>query len=165
MLEVVTRKIKWSAVLFALVLTLLLAGTLRTVGEVANPDENSHPDRVQLSQCIADVKGVTEWDDTQTRNAAVNLCEVREAHAKEKAQFLAALRKLNDQYKDVTNHGYSQHLEVATNDAWTIVKSCIDFKDGFTYPHNVALLIIPERIRSSCYALGSSLIEAPIPRP
>jgi hypothetical protein len=165
MIKVVIRKLKWSAVVFVLVLSLVVGGTLRTVGAPPNLDEDTYPDRIQLSQCIDDMKEVTQWDENKTKNAAVNLCEVRKAHAKEKAHFLAVLKQLHEQYKDATNHGFAQHLPMATDDAWTIVKSCIDFKDGFTSPHNAAALIIPERVRSSCYTLGSSLVEAPIPHP
>lgn len=156
MIKIVVRKLRWSVGLF----TIVLAGTLRNVGAVPNLDGESHPNRVQLSQCIADVKEVTEWDDNQTQKAALNICDVRKAHAKEKARFLTALGKLNDQYKDYTNHGFSQHLPTATAAAWTIVKSCIDFKEGFTYPHNVGGLSVPENVRSSCYTLGSGLVEA-----
>lgn len=165
MIKVVIRKLKWSAVVFVLVLTLLVGGTLRTVGAPPNLDEDTYPDRIQLSQCIDDMKEVTQWGEDETRKAAVTLCEARKVHAKEKAHFSAALEKLHEQYKDATNHGFAQHLPMATDDAWTIVKSCIDFKEGFTSPHNAAALIIPERVRSSCYTLGASLVEAPIPHP
>lgn len=165
MREIVIRKLKWSAVLFGCVLSLLFAGKLLSVGAFPNLDEETHPDRIQLAQCIADVKEVTQWDENETKKAAVNLCELRKAHAKEKARFQAALLKLNEQYKDATNHGFSQHLPIATNDAWTIVKTCINFKEGFTSPHNVAILNIPEQVHRSCFALGSSLVEASIVHP
>ncbi len=45
-------------------------------------------------------------------------------------------------------------------EAWQIVKLCVDFKEGFTYPHNIALFTVPEDIRISCYRLGSTLVES-----
>lgn len=148
-------------IVFSIVLTILLSGTLKTFGAIPNLDEDTQPNRVKLTECIADVQQITSgWDETTVRNAAVNICESRKAHAKEKARFLAALGKLSEQYKDYTNHGFAQHLPTATQDAWTIVKNCIDFKEGFTFPHNVGVLIVPENVRSSCYALGSDMVES-----
>lgn len=156
----VFRKIGLLTVFLTILLTILLSGTLRTVAAMPNLDDDSHPNRVKVEECIADVKQVTEWDANATQKAALNVCQARQSHAKEKARFVAALGKLSAQYKDYTNHGFSQHLPTATNDAWAIVKNCIDFQQGFRSPHNVAVLIVPEDIRKSCYTLGSGLVES-----
>ncbi|MEH1767574.1 MAG: hypothetical protein V7L27_26870 [Nostoc sp.] len=92
--------------------------------------------------------------------AARNICDIRQSHAKQKARFLASLKKLREQYQNYTNHGFDKQLRTAITDSWTIVKSCIDFKEGFTYPHNVALLSVPEDVYSGCYSLGASLVES-----
>ena len=149
-------KIGLTTVLF----TTLFATTLNVAEAIPNLDGDSQPNRIKLSECIADVKEVTAWDADKTQKAAINLCDLRKAHVKEKSRFLADLEKLKEQYKGHTNHGFEQHLPTAVKDSWTIVKSCIEFKEGFTYPHNIGVLNVPESIRISCYAVGSNLVES-----
>ena len=149
-------KIGLTAVLF----TTLFATTLNAAEAIPNLDGDSQPNRIKLSECIADIKEVTAWDAAETQKAAINLCDLRKAHAKEKSRFLADLKKLQDQYKGHTNHGFEQHLPTAVQNSWTIVKSCIDFKEGFTSPHNIGVMNVPESIRISCYAVGSNLVES-----
>ncbi len=144
----------------AVLIAILISGTNLVWAATPNLDGDSHPNRLKLNECIADVKEVTAWDEKQTLDAARQICEVRQSHATQKARFLASQKKLQEQYKGHTNHGFDQHVPTAIADSWTIVKSCIDFKEGFTYPHNVALLSVPENVRSSCYSLGASLIES-----
>jgi hypothetical protein len=120
--------------------------------------------RVKLSECLADVKEVTSWDEAQTMTAARQVCEVRQKHLKQKQRFVKALDKLKQQYKGYTNHGLEQHVPTATKDSWSIVKSCIDFKQGFTYPHNIGILIVPATIHQECYQMGAELVEAEIKR-
>lgn len=157
----VSSKIKQSVVVFTIVVTIILSSTLKTFSAIPNLDEDTQINRVRLTECIADIKEVTSgWDDTEVQNAAVKICDSRQALTNEKARFLVALGKLNDRYKEQTGHGFAQHLQTATQEAWTIVKSCMDFKEGFTSPHNIALLIVPENIHSSCYALGADLVES-----
>lgn len=141
--------------------TILLSSTLKTFSAIPNLDEDTQMHRVKLTECIADIKEVTSgWDDTEVQNAAVKICDSRQALTNEKARFLVALGKLNDRYKEQTSHGFAQHLPTATQEAWAIVRSCMDFKEGFSSPHNVAVLIVPENIHSSCYALGADLVES-----
>jgi hypothetical protein len=120
--------------------------------------------RVKLSECFADVKEVTGWDEAQTMTAARQVCEVRQKHLKQKQRFVKALEKLQQQYKGYTNHGLEQHVPNATKDSWSIVKSCIDFKQGFTYPHNIGTLTVPATIHQECYQMGAKLVEAEIQR-
>jgi hypothetical protein len=120
--------------------------------------------RVKLSECLADVKEVTSWDEAQTMTAARQVCEVRQKHLKQKQRFVKALDKLKQQYKGYTNHGLEQHVPTATKDSWSIVKSCIDFKQGFTYPHNIGTLTVPATIHQECYQMGAELVEAEIKR-
>ncbi|WP_375494081.1 hypothetical protein [uncultured Nostoc sp.] len=103
---------------------------------------------------------IQAWDEKETLAAARNICDIRQSHTKQKARFLASLKKLREQYQNYTNHGFDKQLPTAIADSWTIVKSCIDFKEGFTSPHNVAVLSVPEDVRSSCYSLGASLVES-----
>jgi hypothetical protein len=96
--------------------------------------------------------------------AARQVCEVRQKHLKQKQRFVKALDKLKQQYKGYTNHGLEQHVSTATKDSWSIVKSCIDFKQGFTYPHNIGTLTVPATIHQECYQMGAELVEAEIKR-
>ncbi len=149
--------------LSALILVSLLSSTATAEEKYPNLDGESHPERVKMAQCLADVREVTSWSEEETQNAANNVCESRRQHAQKKAQFIEDLRKLTEEYQDQTNHGYAEHLPIAINDAWTTVKSCIDFKEGFTYPHNIGLLLVPESIRQECYTFGSSLVKSQLP--
>ncbi|WP_392534727.1 hypothetical protein [Nostoc sp. C117] len=144
----------------AVLIVILVSGTIQTRAANPNLDGDSHPTRLKLNECIADVKEVTAWDEKETLDAARKICDKRQSHAKQKAQFLVSLKKLREQYQNYTNHGFDEHLPTAIEDSWTIVKSCIDFKEGFTYPHNVAILSVPEDVRSGCYSLGISLVES-----
>ncbi|BAY62249.1 hypothetical protein NIES22_23210 [Calothrix brevissima NIES-22] len=146
--------------LLAILITILISATIPA--EAANPnlDGDSQPTRIKLSECLADVKEVTAWGDKETLDAARETCELRKAHAQQKTRFLASLKKLQLEYQDSSNHGFDKHLPTAIADSWTIVKSCIDFKEGFTYPHNIALLKVPENIRIRCYSLGADLVES-----
>jgi hypothetical protein len=120
--------------------------------------------RVKLAECLADVKEVTSWDEAQTMTAARQVCEVRQKHLKQKQRFVKALDKLKQQYKGYTNHGLEQHVPKATTDSWSIVTSCIDFKQGFTHPHNIGTLTVPATIHNECYQVGAELVEAEIKR-
>jgi len=151
---------KYYALVFPILLVILIASTVRSEEAIPNFNGDSNPDRVRLEQCIADVKGVTSWEENETRKAALKLCELRAIHSREKARFLTAMGKLKAKYKDYTNRGFSEHLPIAMKEAGNLVKICIDFKQGFTYPHNIALLTVPEDIRIRCYRLGSSLVES-----
>jgi hypothetical protein len=122
----------------------------------------SAPNRIKISECIADVKEVTSWDVNSTQEAAQNLCNLRKKHAQSRKFFLTTISKLNAEYKDHTNHGLNAHLPTAIAAATNIVKSCIDFKEGFTYPHNIGLLIVPELIRIDCYKLGADFVNKEI---
>ncbi|MBH8564603.1 hypothetical protein I8748_20855 [Nostoc sp. CENA67] len=144
----------------AILIAILVSGTIQTWAANPNLDGDSQPTRIKLNECIADVKEVTAWDEKETLAAAREICAVRQSHAKQKARFLKSLKKLQQEYQDATNHGFDKHLPTAIADSWTIVKSCIDFKEGFTYPHNIALLSVPENVRTSCYSLGSDLVES-----
>ena len=148
--------------LFAIVLTIafMVSVTASNATAIPNLDGDSHPNRLKLNECIADVKEVTAWDEKQTLEAARKICEARQSHTKQKARFLASQKKLHEQYQGYTNHGFDKHLPTAIEDSWTIVKSCIDFKEGFTAPHNIGLLEVPENIRVSCYSLGADLVQS-----
>ena len=158
MMKIVCKNVIFG--LLALLITIFILGTIPT--EAANPnlDGDAQPTRIKLSECLADVKEVTAWGDKETLDAAREICELRKTHVQQKMRFLTSLKKLQQQYQDSTNHGFDKHLPTAIKDSWTIVKSCIDFKEGFTYPHNIALLRVPENVRSSCYSLGASLVES-----
>jgi len=148
---------KYYAVVCLILLVILIASTAKTEEAISNLNDDSHPDRIKLEECIADVKEVTSWSESETRKAALKVCELRTIHAREKAKFLTAMDKLNALYKDTK---FSGNLPTATKEAWNVVKSCIDFKQEFTYPHNVGLLIVPEDLRIRCYRLGSGLVES-----
>ncbi|MEH2147581.1 hypothetical protein [Nostoc sp.] len=152
----------WNVILgfLAILITILVSGTIQAWAANPNLDGDSQPTRLKLNECIADVKEVAAWNDKETLDAARKICEIRQSHAKQKARFLASLKKLREQYQNYTNHGFDKQLPTAIADSWTIVKSCIDFKEGFTSPHNVALLSVPENVRSGCYSLGASLVES-----
>ncbi|QIR41744.1 hypothetical protein HCG51_34220 (plasmid) [Tolypothrix sp. PCC 7910] len=159
----IMMKILYKNVIFgllAVLITIFIWGTIPT--EAANPnlDGDSQPTRIKLSECLADVKEVTAWGEKETLDAARETCELRKAHAQQKTRFLTSLKKLQQEYQDSTNHGFDKHLPTAIADSWTIVKSCIDFKEGFTYPHNIALLKVPENVRIRCYSLGADLVES-----
>ncbi|MHC5854765.1 hypothetical protein [Nostoc sp.] len=152
----------WNVILgfLAVLIAILVSSTIQTWAANPNLDGDSQPTRLKLNECIADVKEVTAWNDKETLDAARNICEIRQSHAKQKARFLASLKKLREQYQNYTNHGFDKQLPTAIADSWTIVKSCIDFKEGFTYPHNIAVLQVPENVRIRCYSVGADLVES-----
>ncbi len=158
-------KIFRRSVFLPTVLLGIFIGQIQSLAVPPNLDDDSQPNRTQLKDCLADVRqSVGGWSEEEIATAANQICNARKAHAKAKAKFIADLAKLHQQYVEITNHGFSQHLNDATNDAWNTVKSCIDFKEGFTYPHNVAIFIVPNDVRSSCYGLGSQLVESQLQR-
>jgi hypothetical protein len=132
----------------------------QTLAVTPNLDGESQPHRLKLTDCLTDIKEVTSWDEQETLAAAQNLCHLRQLHTKQKARFLADQQKLREQYQGYTNHGFNKHLPNALEDSWTIVKSCIDFREGFTYPHNIGILQVPENIRINCYSLGAEFLES-----
>jgi len=103
---------------------MLVLNTIPAKAIMPNLDGESRPNRLKLNECIADVKEVTEWDEKQTLAAARDVCKVRQNHAQQKARFLAAQKKLTQEYQNYTNHGFNKHLPMAIEDSWTIVKSC-----------------------------------------
>ncbi|PAX53333.1 hypothetical protein [Brunnivagina elsteri] len=147
-------------VFFAIALSIVTQNVVSSL-VVPNLDGESQPNRVKLSECMADVREVTSgWEQQQMNQAATAICDARKAHAKEKARFIGAISKLEKQYQGYTNHGFDKHVKVATQDAWNIVKNCIEFKEGFTHPHNVAIYQVPNEVRKSCYAIGTGLVES-----
>ena len=128
------------------------------------PNRDTRPDRVNISECLADVKEVVAWDPKATQSAAKSVCKLRRQHASQKKRFASALVKLHSRYQDRTNHGFDQHIPVAQQNAQSIVKSCIDFKTGFTHPHNIGTLTVPEEIHSTCYDMGIKLVETELSR-
>ncbi|MEH1820614.1 MAG: hypothetical protein V7L31_16285 [Nostoc sp.] len=158
MIKIVFWNVIWG--FLAVLIAILVSGTVQAWATNPNLDGDSQPTRLKLNECIADVKEVTAWEEKETLTAARNICEKRQSHTKQKARFLASLKKLREQYQNYTNHGFDKQLPTAIADSWTIVKSCIDFKEGFTSPHNVAVLSVPEDVRSGCYSLGASLVES-----
>jgi hypothetical protein len=154
------RKQMFLTVLCTMSLSIL---TLDAVSSSAIPnlDGESQPNRVKFSECIADVREVTGgWEQQQMNQAATAICDSRKAHAKEKARFISAIGKLEKQYQGASNHGFDKHVKIATQNSWNIVKNCIEFKEGFTYPHNVGTYRVPNEVRSSCYGMGAGLVES-----
>lgn len=155
-----SKIVKYNLLLSSVFLSISI-GQIQAFAATPNLDDDSQPNRTQFNQCVADVKEVVAgWSQQEITQAANQICNARKVHATEKARFIADVAKLNQQYKDYTNHGFNQHLPNATEDAWNIVKSCIDFKEGFTYPHNIAIYIVPNNVRASCYTFGSQLVES-----
>ncbi|BAZ37195.1 hypothetical protein NIES4101_31160 [Calothrix sp. NIES-4101] len=143
------------------IILLILPVSKSFSSSAPNLDGDSQPNRVKFSECMADVQETTSgWEKQQMNSAATAICNARKAHAKEKARFIAAISKLEKQYEGYTNHGFDQHVKVATQDAWNIVKNCIEFKEGFTHPHNVAIYQVPNDVRKSCYAMTAGLVES-----
>jgi hypothetical protein len=126
---------------------------------------DSEPINAQPSQCLADVKEVTAWDETATRQAANQVCTERRRHIRAKQRFETSLVALNREYRERTNHGFSAFLPEAIRRSRAIVENCIALKEGFTAPHNVAALLIPETIRIDCYVVGTQLVEAELSSP
>jgi hypothetical protein len=148
------------AVLCTMSLSILTLDVVSS-SAVPNLDGDSQPNRVKFSECMADVRGVTGgWEQQQMNQAATAICNSRKAHAKGKARFIGAIGKLEKQYQGASNHGFDKHVKVATQNSWNIVKNCIEFREGFTYPHNVAVYRVPNEIRSSCYGMGVGLVES-----
>jgi hypothetical protein len=159
MKKVSHKQIFW-AVFIAIPISLITRN-IDTSSAVPNLDGDSQPNRVKFSECMADVRETTSgWEQQQMNAAATAICNARKAHAKEKARFISAISKLEKQYQGYTNHGFDKHVKVATQDAWNIVKNCIEFKEGFTYPHNVAVYRVPNEVRKSCYGMGAGLVES-----
>ncbi|MBH8573063.1 hypothetical protein I8752_08550 [Nostocaceae cyanobacterium CENA369] len=102
------RIVFWNVILgfLAVLIAILVSGTIQTWAANPNLNGDSHPTRFKLNECIADVKEVTAWNDKQTLDAARKICESRQSHAKQKARFLASLKKLQEQYQNFTNHGF-----------------------------------------------------------
>jgi 23S rRNA pseudoU1915 N3-methylase RlmH len=143
-------------------LSTLMMGVSQMDG-AARPDR-ARPDRTKMSECLADVKEVVAWEAKVTQSSAITLCQLRRQRVIQQKRFASALVRLHDRYQDQTNHGFAKHIPVAQQDAKEIVNSCIDFKTGFTYPHNIATLTVPEEIYASCYGIGIKLVETELSR-
>ena len=141
-----------------LIVTMFVLTRIPASAAIPNLDGNTHPNRLKLSECLIDLKNVADWDGEKALEAARNICELRQNHAKQKARFLASQDQLTKIYKDWSR--FNKYLPTAITDSWQIVKSCIDFKEGFTSTHNIEDLTLPEKIRSQCYSLGADFIES-----
>jgi hypothetical protein len=156
----VSHKQIFSAVFMAISISIITLN-IASSSAVLNLDGDSQPNRIKLSECMADVREVTGgWEQQRMNQAATAICDARKAHAKEKVRFLGAISKLEKQYKGYTNYGYDKHVKVATQNSWNIVKNCIEFREGFTHPHNVGVYRVPNEIRKSCYGMGTGLVES-----
>jgi hypothetical protein len=157
------RKLFKSKVSVFLILTIVIFTLTRIPAIAVTPNLNgneSHPDRLKLSECVVDLKEVVEWDEEEILAGSQELCKLRQGHAKQKARFLNAQNLLTERYKNNGSSGYNKHLPVAISASWEIVKKCLDFKEGFANPHNIAILTIPELFRMQCYSLGADLVES-----
>ncbi len=149
----------------ATVLAVVLLSTAAKVEAAPTIEGDTDPINTQPSQCLADVKEVTAWDEAATRQAANQVCAERRRHVQAKQRFEKSLVALNQEYRERTNHGFSQFLPEAVRRSRAIVENCIALKEGFTAPHNVATLLVPETLRSDCYAVGTQLVEAELSSP
>lgn len=138
---------------------IMIANTLQAQ-ELPNIEGDNDPIRLKMSECLADIKEVTAWDEESTLESAKRLCELRQKHSEEKTRFYTAMKKLNEQFKDYTNHGFNEHLTTAIKDAKKIVDLCINLKSGFRHPHNIGLYMAPEIDITNCYSFGASIIES-----
>ncbi|WP_298906653.1 hypothetical protein [uncultured Nostoc sp.] len=141
-----------------LIVTMFVLTRIPASAAIPNLDGDTHPNRLKLSECLIDLKKVANWDGEQASEAARRICELRQDHAKQKARFLASQDQLTKIYKDSSR--FKEYLPTAITDSWQIVKSCIDFKEGFTSTHNIEGLTLPEQIRSQCYSLSADFIES-----
>lgn len=141
-----------------LIVTMFVLTRIPASAAIPNLDGDTHPNRLKLSECLIDLKKVADWNGEQASEAARKICELRQDHAKQKARFLASQDQLTKIYKDWSR--FNKYLPIAITDSWQIVKSCIDFKEGFTSTHNIESLTLPEKIRSECYSLGADFIES-----
>lgn len=114
-------------------------------------DGQSHPDRVKFEECLADVKEYVSWGDEEEAKEATNLCELRTQHAKLKADFVAKLQKLVDDYADATNHGINRLVANAAKKTVSMLVSCMSANDNEGLCHNIACVKAPERDRMDCY--------------
>ncbi len=144
--------------LLSSLLSIMITSKLQAQ-EMPKIEGDNDPIRMNISECLADIKEVTAWDEESTLEAAKRLCELRQKHSEEKARFYTAIKKLNEQFKDYTNHGFNEHLPTAIKDAEKIVNTCINLKSGFRHPHNIALYMVPEIDLANCYSFGASIIE------
>jgi hypothetical protein len=152
-----------ASILTITTLSTLIMGASQMDG-ADQPDPGSRNIRTKTSECLADVQAVVAWEPKMTQSAAITLCQLRRQQAIQQQLFAAALVKLHDRYQSQTNHGFAKHITVAQQEAKSIVKSCIDFKTGFTYPHNIGTLTVPAEISASCYKIGINLLETELSR-
>jgi hypothetical protein len=109
-----------------------------------------------LQACLAEVKGVTEWDKAATERGAKQVCAARERHA----DAYAVLQSNYKAFVEAFSKDRRLNLPEAVSNLKTLIKACMDHKFGITTGgHNIMIDIIENDIRAGCLALGSNLIK------
>ena len=113
--------------------------------------------RLTLAQCIEDINEVTT--DTETHDAAKDLCQLREQHQAIRQQVLKGLAELVAQYKGVTNHQHDQRLAQTISLIQGGVKTCLAALDSQEYCHNLGCAIEPETDVILCDTQATKIIN------
>lgn len=116
----------------------------------------------KLSECVADTKGVTAWDDAATLAEAKRLCKL-EADAKAAHDRLVnGLAKLIETYRDYTNHDHAQRLPLSIKHIRETVANCLNALDSQHSCHNIGCLEEPVRDELLCDTKAAEIVEAMI---
>ena len=113
--------------------------------------------RLTLPQCIEDINEVTT--DTETHDAAKDLCQLREQHQAARQKTLKGLADLVAQYKGMTNHQHDQRLAQTISLIQQNVNTCLEALDSQEYCHNIGCAIEPESDAILCETEASKIIN------
>jgi hypothetical protein len=145
---------------FAVLVSTVLVGFARAETKV--PDtitvgyDNEGKIDASPQACLAQVKGITEWDKAQTEKGAREVCAMRKRHVE-------AYAALQANYKNfVKAYSVDRRLDMpaAVSNFKILVKACMDHKFGLTTGgHNIMIDIIENDIAAQCLTLGSNFIK------
>lgn len=122
-----------------------------------NPIIPADNDAIRLTQCIEDINEVTT--DSETHDAAKDLCQLREQHLAARRKTLKGLVDLVAQYKGMTNHQHDQRLAQTISLIQDGVKTCLAALDSQEYCHNLGCAIEPETDAILCETQATKIIN------
>lgn len=117
----------------------------------AGIDGNSKPLVQDIAACRAEVDEAIAWGEESNQEEAVKLSALRKEHQSKKEKYIKKLQHMIDVTADWTNHERNKAYENAVKTSVKVLTECIQANERMYYPHNIALLIVPESVRIECY--------------
>jgi hypothetical protein len=152
--------------LFIVLATFLFCAQASIANAYSGPKQpivpaDQDPIVATITQCAKDAGDVMGGDPLDANDQMTkNLCAIRTQHIQARSRLLADLARLVSTFDGVTNHDHDQNLPLTIQSAQTLVATCLTGLESQQYPHNIELVMQPERNAVFCDNQASALIEA-----